>query len=91
MAFAGLIEGRVVHYVLNDGVSRGEHRPAVVVRVWRNADGLPQSNGICQLQVLTDDANDGLPAVVWRTSVLYDAGGRGTPPPEGTWHWIEQA
>ncbi len=47
-------------------------------------DGL--TDGLCQLQVLTDDANDGLPAIIWKTSVLFDADGA-----PNTWHWIERA
>lgn len=83
----GLTEGRIVHYVLNDGASKGQHRPAIVVRVWRTLpDGQPPANGCCQLQVFTDDSNDALPAVVWKTSVLFDESG--TP---GSWHWIEKA
>ena len=80
----GLTEGRIVHYVLESG----EHRPAIVVRVWR-IDGKPPENGCCQLQVFTDsDAegkyNDCLPPVMWKTSVTFGEG-------PGNWHWIEKA
>ena len=86
----GLTEGRMVHFVLDEGPSRGQHRPAVVVKVWRvtqegNLQSSPE-NGSCNLQVLTDDRNDSLPPLMWRTSVLYDEAGG-----EGTWHWIERA
>jgi hypothetical protein len=59
----GLTEGRIVHYVMPNG----EHRPAIVVRVWRVQDykngqvvGLPHppENGCCQLHVFTDGTND---------------------------------
>jgi hypothetical protein len=65
----GLIEGRIVHYVL----PTGEHRPAIVVQVWRtfeqvdpNLDpGLtqelrlvPPASGCSNLQVFTDRGND---------------------------------
>lgn len=97
----GLTEGRIVHYVMPDGV---EHRPAIVVKVWRNVDGMPPENGVCQLQVFTDGSNDlyhlqspdgseyGLDreavksGIMWRTSVLYSE-----EPLPNTWHWIEKA
>jgi hypothetical protein len=82
----GLTEGRIVHFILNKGRNIGDHRPAIVVRVWRMADGTPPTNGCCQLQVFTDDTNDGLPCVMWETSILYDE--KCGP---GTWHWIEKA
>ncbi len=84
-AVDGLTESRIVLYVLPDGPSQGQTRPAMVVRVWRT-NGKPQPSGVCQLQVFTDESNDGLTAVEWRTSVLFDAGGG-----LGTWHWPEQA
>ncbi len=80
----GLTEGRIVHYVLNEGPSKGQHRPAIVVRVWRYADGKPPENGCCQLQVFTDGENDKLPSVMWKTSVVCGEG-------EGNWHWPEKA
>lgn len=55
----GLTEGRMVHFVLPDGNNTGEHRPAIVVKVWGNGlDNLPE-NGYSNLQVLTDSLNDG--------------------------------
>lgn len=87
----GLTEGRIVHYVMNNG----EHRPAIVVRVW-------ELSGVCEgyinLQVFTDGTNDTSPAesesmneaiasgVLWRTSICYDEGKA-----PNTWHWIERA
>lgn len=89
----GLTEGRIVHYVLNEGRDKSEHRPAIVVRVWRvntiEGKAIPPENGCCQLQVFTDSDgkyNDELPPVMWKTSVTFDESG--TP---GTWHWIEKA
>lgn len=92
----GLTEGRIVHYVLEDGRSKGQHRPAIVVRDWK------QENGLCQLQVFTDGLNDGFESghylhepgaaftlpqnVIWRTSVHYDENKE-----PGTWHWPERA
>lgn len=83
----GLTEGRIVHYVLNEGISKGQHRPAIVVRVWRTLpDNKPQDNGVCQLQVFTDAVNDTLDPVMWKTSIVHDASGK-----PGTWHWVEKA
>ncbi|MGN6563420.1 MAG: hypothetical protein ACTHMU_12245 [Thermomicrobiales bacterium] len=83
----GLTEGRMVHYVLPDGRGKGEHRPAVVVHVWRQYQ--EQMPGYSNLLVFTDAENDGFftsEAVQWRTSVHYNAEGK-----PGTWHWIERA
>lgn len=80
----GLTEGRMVHYVLPDGCGKGEHRPAVVVRVWRH-----HAPDMVNLLVFTDAENDGFfatQAVQWRTSVHNDPDGK-----PGTWHWIERA
>ena len=81
----GLTEGRMVHYVLPDGKNAGEHRAAIVVRVFDHYEGT--SN----LSVFTDGSNDfikGAPG--WRgtlsaSSVLPDQ----TKKEPGTWHWIE--
>lgn len=85
----GLTEGRVVHYVLPDGRSKGESRPGFVVKVWRGADGAAPANGVCNLQVFTDGLNDGdgyREGIAWKTSVLFDADGK-----PGTWHWPARA
>ncbi len=94
----GLTEGRIVHYVLESGRSKGAHRPAIVVRDWK------QSNGLVQLQVFTDGWNDEFKDThlvrigeqdtvvvisqntIWRTSVHYSEDKQ-----PGTWHWIEKA
>jgi hypothetical protein len=85
----GLAVGKIVHYVLPTGRSQGEHRPAIVVRLWGTptADYTP---GV-QLQVFTDGTNDyslsmdqGANGLLWATSVAYSA-----EPKEGTWHWPE--
>lgn len=75
----GLTEGRIVHYVLENG----QHRPAIVVRKWGG------DTGCVQLQVFTDQTNDGFKEgenVVWRTSVVYSE-----EPKPYTWHWPERA
>lgn len=83
----GLTEGRIVHYVMPSG----EHRPAIVVRVWN-------SEGTCNLTVFPDWGNDNKPgngiginmgqgtALLWATSILHS-----DEPKPGTWHWIEKA
>lgn len=80
-----LTEGTIVHYVLPDGRSEGEHRPAIVVRVWRY-EGKPQENGLCQLQVFVDGTNDypDYSGSVWATSVEHSHDHL-----PGTWHFIE--
>jgi len=89
----GLTEGRIVHYVLPDGPHAGEHRPAIVVKVWRlnNADGTqrPPDNGYSNLVVFVDGTNDGPQfggCIHWVTSVEFSA-----DPRPRTWHWIEKA
>lgn len=80
---SGLTEGRIVHFVMPNG----EHRPAVIVRVWHVTG---PSDGYVNLQVFTDGANDygqeNLAGIVWKTSICYDEN-KGV----GTWHWIEYA
>jgi hypothetical protein len=84
----GLTEGRIVHYVLPDGPHAGEHRPAIVVKVWRQGDGTPPSNGYSNLVVFVDGTNDypNYSGAVWATSIEYSA-----EPKPRTWHWIEKA
>jgi hypothetical protein len=82
--------GRIVHYVLaeEDGVintgyhpQAGEHRPAIIVRLWPCA-------ATVQLQVFTDGRNDGLDGgnVFWATSRAQDEAEK----KPGTWHWPER-
>lgn len=93
----GLTEGRMVHFVLDEN----EHRPAVIVKVWRKwgPDGkslIAPDNGCSNLQVFTDGINDRYHAdhlpkgfeggIAWKTSVLYSESKE-----PNTWHWIEQA
>ena len=72
--------GQIVHYILPIGPSAGQHRPAIIVRVW-TTDRLYT----CQLQVFTDGRNDGMDNVTWATSVPYDESGENS----GSWHWPE--
>jgi len=94
----GLTEGRMVHYVMPNG----QHRPAIIVKVWDH-QGV---NGTSNLQVITDGPND-LPFTfeekeqfknfgmvpedvrhghIWKTSILFSE-----EPKPGTWHWIEKS
>jgi hypothetical protein len=84
----GLIEGRIVHYVLLNG----QHRAAIVVRVF---DEHAKEAGLVNLLVFADGSNDkgvifgnaSEQGIFWATSAQYD--------PEGTkhhtWHWVEKA
>lgn len=66
--------GRTVHYMLPDGRSKGQLRPAVIVRCW--------SDTCVNLRVLLDGDNDD-GAQEWATSRI-----EGTDP--GTWRWPER-
>jgi len=85
----GLTEGRNVHFVLPDGPHAGEHRPAVIVKVWRRGDGSPPADGYSNLVVFMDGTNDGPSfggCIRWETSVTFSE-----DPQPRTWHWIEKA
>lgn len=73
----GLTEGRIVHYVMPNG----NHRPAIVVKVWR----IPTSPGMCNMMVFADPGDDGS-GPQYSTSVLFSE-----EPKSNTWHWIEKA
>jgi len=98
----GLTEGRIVHYVMPNG----EHRPAIVIRVWRTPDGDSPESGMSNLQLFTDDSNDS----GWTQKERQDLVNGGFNPDEvlhghvwktsvlhsegkepHTWHWIEKA
>lgn len=71
--------GRIVHYVLDEGPSYGQTRPAVIVRVWTDT--------CVTLQVFTDAHNDGLPGCWLRPSKDYREPYEGVLPVGGTWFW----
>jgi hypothetical protein len=80
--------GRIVHVVLPDQHSVPVKRPAIIVRTWPDGNGGVAS--YVNVQVFTDSdgvGNDGLPPVIWKTSVRYDAAG--VIPL--TWHWPEES
>jgi hypothetical protein len=63
--------GRIVHYVLPEGHRKGEHRPAIIVKVW---DEHPTLESVIQLQVFLDGTNDvsaGTSYLRWATSVKH--------------------
>lgn len=76
----GLTEGRIVHFVLENG----QHRPAIIVKVWN------KESGYISLQVFTDGGNDGVQyasGIYWATSINPDE----VEKKPRTWHWIEKA
>jgi len=85
ISFPSLTEGSIVNYVLPDGRSQGEIRPAIVVRVWRNVSPELIEQGYSNLVVFIDGTNDYPDAdghTIWATSKVYS---EGIEP--GTWHW----
>lgn len=84
--------GRIVHYVLPEGNYPGEHRPAIIVKVWGDESGNPQPDSLVNLQIFTDNVNDFITAhpggsgILWRTSVHRD---EDTKEP-GTYHFPER-
>lgn len=82
----GLAVGRFVHYVLSDG----QHRAAVIVRIFPEM----AAEGTVNLYVFLDGANDArvphgaeiTPGMIWATSAHYDEVGD----KEHTWHWPER-
>lgn len=81
--------GDIVHYVLPNGRYPGEHRPAIVVRMWGTPT--PTYEPTVQLQVFTDGSNDFAegpigPGLLWATSVSHDEAEK----KPHTWHWPEE-
>lgn len=77
--------GRLVHYtyathdVIADSV-KGQSRPAIIVRVWGDAE---DPRVTVQLQVFTDQENDGVDrGLLWVTSVQ-----EAQEPTPGKWNW----
>ena len=62
--------GRIVHYVLNEGRSKGQSRPAQVVAVFDQPDGPP----LCNLVVTLDGENDAIPDNSHGHLFKYEAG-----------------
>ena len=78
--------GQIVHYILPAGPKKGEHRAAMIVRVW--------SDTCVNLRVFLDGSNDydyatlphhntQLAGDLWVTSASLDAEG------VSGWHWLE--
>lgn len=82
-----ITEGADVLYRLKERNGQIVDRPAKIVRVWRGADQNPQANGLVNLAVFVDGANDvnglsGAP-VIWATSIEYST----NTDRASTWHW----
>jgi predicted metal-dependent peptidase len=79
----GLAVGKIVGYVMDQGPSAGDTRPAMIIRDWNTEDGL------VNLLVFTDGYNDfpheGKPVTLWETSVVYDPTGKLLD----SWHFID--
>lgn len=82
----GLIEGRMVHYVLATGACRGEHRAAIVSRVNDPVVGRVNLhvflNGELEFGARKHPGNNWL---------CLDVAFSTVPQVEGTWHWMERA
>ena len=77
--------GSPVIYVLRDGPSAGQSRPAVITRTWgsEGKDPTCTPGGVCvQLAIFLDGANDG-DAEKFASSATYDDN---TCPP-GSWQF----
>lgn len=71
--------GRVAHYVLPDGLGKGEHRPAMIVRTFNDP------SLVCLRLWLDPDRDVDLyddPIASWRSAVHFDPDGS-----IGTWYW----
>lgn len=64
---------RIVHYVLDEGIHKGDCRPLIMTKIWNDK----LVNG-----TVLPDSNDELPPFVQRTSVVFDPDHA-----PGTWHW----
>lgn len=78
----GLIEGRIVHYVLPTGLTKGEHRSAVVTKVWQTG-GEPEGAISLTVFPILGDMPD-FPTAYQVDYIHYDENGE-----LNTWHWIE--
>ncbi len=83
--------GRIVHYVLREGRSEGQSRPAQIVAVFPQSAGPALLNLVVTLDGMNDHEDWGgsdTSLHEWRTSIAH-AEPVGSPPtyPPGTWHW----
>jgi hypothetical protein len=70
--------GRIVHYVLPTGGRKGEHRPAIIIRL--------NEDQTTRLHVFVDNEDGAVfKAVPYLTNAF-----EGTPDVEGAWHWPER-
>ncbi|ACC81153.1 hypothetical protein [Nostoc punctiforme] len=80
----GITEGTHVLYVLPDGRNKGEIRPAIIVKLWRDVSPELIAQGYSNLIVFIDGTNDYPDAdghTVWATSKVYSEDKE-----PGTWH-----
>lgn len=71
--------GDLVLFRLDSGNNPGEYRPAFIVRAW---GATPEA--VVNLQVLTDETNDGLTSTAWVTSRKHGDD-------NGQWLWPGEA
>lgn len=96
--FPGLAVGRIVHFVMPDG----EHRAAIVTKVWHSVSEELQRQGYCNVTVYPDGANDeanirrlfnigheSVP-VVYRTAIPMSSVVFDDSHKPGTIHWPEK-
>lgn len=69
--------GRIHHFVLDHGISKGQCRPMIVVREW--------SPGYVNATVFMDGSNDGGEMLYWATSIKLSLGFE-----PRTWHRYQE-
>jgi hypothetical protein len=82
----GLIEGRIIHYVMPDGRA---HRAAMIVQVFPQ----PQSDSpMCNITVFPDMLNDHRYGPEWANTVGVGKGSihYSETKEANTWHWPER-
>jgi hypothetical protein len=75
--------GRIIHVILPHGTQpETVKRPGIIVRTWPGATPTDVASYV-NAQVFTDESNDSLPGMVWKSSLSYDE----TAQRENSWHW----
>lgn len=77
--------GRIIHVVLEDKAGARFERPAIIVRTWQGTEPGTVASYV-NVQVFTDEGNDGLTGTVWKTSVTHDPTGQAA----NSWHWPDE-
>lgn len=78
--------GRIIHAVVREQrpapqVGKLITRPAIIVRTWGDEATYVNAQVFCDSD--GGISNDGLPNVLWKTSLIYDSTGQ----LENSWHW----